>query len=250
MTLVEGVESWYEYADIGTFQLHLSPDRLGFQYYTFMTKLVKDLSGLDYIIPLPHDCDSGYPSGAYEPDEIRELFSQILRGGGTGFHFWPASWGGRRPTPPTAASVEAGYPEAWESLLKAARLVKDMPLLKFPKSADSAIFLSDETAKCGVKNSRSLYAFYLLGPEARAWFKFISGTLVELGRADLSSYKIIYLPSIKYSDKETAEALIHYTEEGGTVICGDPLAFEHDITSEPLNRMREKLFGVKSKPRR
>ncbi|HRU06475.1 MAG TPA: hypothetical protein P5137_11965, partial [Candidatus Brocadiia bacterium] len=237
------VEYWSEYADIGAFQAQYSPDpRL--QNYAYAVKLAKDISGLDYMLVCPHDCVAGFPTGAMEADELRELYSQIFRAGGTGFNFWAASLGEKAPTPPLAATVQTGYPIAWQHMLAASRLARKLPLLKFPKP-DTVVFISSETLKCGVQSGfRGEGVFSLLGPMARGAFRFLSEGLIDLQRARFEDYSILYLPSIKYSRSDTAESIVRFCEQGGTVIGLDPEAFEASIAAEPL-KTRERLFGVR-----
>lgn len=244
-----GVQYWYQYADIGSFQLGEGGGEIGryVESYTMRSKMVKELSGVKKLLVIPHECDSGYPSGAASPEEMRELYSQVFRGGADGFHFWPASWGGSQPPDIDAASVATGYPTAWKYLLKVCETVNKMPDLNFPEKADTAIFVSDESLKCDPRKfNRFDGAFTLLGPSARSWFKFISDTMLEQNRASLEDYKIIYLPYMQFTKEETVKKLLDYVQKGGVLICGDPLAFENDISSAPLIRYRELLFGVKT----
>ncbi|MFA6103162.1 MAG: beta-galactosidase trimerization domain-containing protein [Victivallaceae bacterium] len=245
---VAGVQYWYQYADIGTFQLGeggVSAERQ-IEQYAFSTKMVKDLSGVKKLSVCPHEALDGYPSTT-TLEEARELYSQALRGGTDGFQYWPASFGGQDKPPVYAAAVSEGYPLSWQYMLEVTRLLNNMPPLKFPESADTAIFVSDEALKCDSSCfDRFSVAFALLGTSAHAWFKFISDTMLEQDRAKLSDYKIIYMPYIQYVKEDTIKRLIEYVENGGTLICGDPKAFENDISSAPLAQYREKLFGVKA----
>ncbi|MHB9139953.1 MAG: beta-galactosidase trimerization domain-containing protein, partial [Victivallaceae bacterium] len=246
---ISGVQYWYQYADAATFQLGEgggSAERQ-IEQYAFATKMVKDLSGVKKLSVCPHEPLDGYPSGATTLEEARELYSQALRGGTDGFQYWPASFGGHDKPPVYAAAVSEGYPLAWQYMLEVTNLLNNTPPLKFPENTDTAIFVSDEALKCDSGSyDRFASAFTLLGSSAHAWFKFISDTMLEQGRAKLSDYKIIYVPYIQYVKEDTAKKLIEYVENGGTLICGDPKAFENDISSAPLTQYREKLFGVKS----
>jgi hypothetical protein len=239
------MEYWSEYADMGPFQAQYHYADPSTQSYAFVTKLAKDLSDLDYIMVCPHDCVAGFPTGDLDAEELRELYSQIFRVGGTGFNFWPASYGEKKPSPPMAASLQAGYPLAWQYMIAVAKLARRMPLLEFPKP-DAAVFVSSETIKCGVRiRHRNMAAFTFLGPQARGWFRFISEGLLDLQRVKLSDFPIIYLPGIQYTRREVAEDLVKYCEAGGTIVCFDPRALENDITSASMTDLREKLFGVR-----
>ena len=244
---LHGVQFWHEYADVGVFQLGEGGDS-GFdnriETYAFKTKMVKDLSGVGKLLLLPHDCDSGYPSGGCSTQEMNLLYSQILKAGGDGFLFWPASMGGMyKPKISTKANV-IGYPAAWQYMIEVTKLINNMGDIKFPV-ADTAIFISDESLKCDSdKFYRFRNIFTLLGSRSGCWFDFISDTMLESGRADLSKYKVIYLPYIKYTKQSTINALKKYVDAGGTLVCCDPQAFEFEISSEHLTGQRTELFGI------
>jgi Beta-galactosidase trimerisation domain/Carbohydrate family 9 binding domain-like len=244
---VVGVQYWYQYADIATFQLGEGGVTLArdFDTYMFTSKMVKDLSGVNRLSVVPHGAIDAYPSGPSTLEEAREIYSQALRGGSDGFHYWPSSLSGRSMALINGISVSESYPMLWRYMLEVTSMLQKTPPIKFPK-ADSAIFVSDEALKCDSSGyKRFLPAFSLIGSSAQAWFKFISDTMLEQGRAKLDNYKIIYLPFIKYVKEDTIKRLIKYVKNGGTLICGDPKAFSNSIDSSSLKHYREKLFGVK-----
>ncbi len=235
-------ELWREYCTVGSLQLQFHEQNS----YSYGTKMARDLSGLDEIIVVPHDCDAGFPQGQLQMDELRELYSQVFRSGGTGFHFWPSSYGSKEPAPPYPASVRTGHRPAWDYLIKLGKLVLDMPTVKYPTEADAALFVSRESSKSGSTNQRRLARLYdLLGPEERGYFVFVSDTQLAMGHADLDDYKVVYLTDLSYCDDATADALAAYCQAGGTLVCLDPLAFERSTSGESLAHMREGLFGVR-----
>jgi hypothetical protein len=62
----------------------------------------------------------------------------------------------------------------------------------------------------------------------------------------LDDYKIIYLPLATYADRSLADGLTAWVEAGGTLVCGDPLAFSWAPDGSDLSDTRESLFGVKT----
>jgi len=217
------VEYWSEYADVGTLQLQYNPDT-GTMGYAFQTKLARDLSCLDYVIPCLHDCVAGFPTGALEGDELRELYSQAFRGGATGLHAWPASYGQKSVVPPLAPTLEMGYPLAWRWMIGVAKLSMEMPPLKFPKP-DTAVLVSTESSKCGLEPvavAGSL--FRQIGVRAGGWLRFVSEATLELKKARFEDFRIVYVPMLQYTRRETAEALARYVEAGGVVVCFDGMA--------------------------
>ena len=243
--MTHGIEYWPEHAEIASYQVHNTTAE--FPMYAYVTKLVRDLCGLRNLMIVPHECDSGYSAGCVGLDDQLALYSQILVGGATAIHSWPAGSGGRNSRPPKAVGADVGYPLGWHCLLKMGAIFNKLPPLRFPDRADTAIFVGSETAKCDPTMGSYRDAFMHLGPLARGWFKFVSETQLGLGRARLGDYKIIYLPAIRYTTKATIKALTDFVRGGGTLVCADPLAFEYGISSASLAAERERLFGVKVK---
>jgi|GEM_PF-2364519 len=236
-------ETWRDYCTIGTLQLQYHRQHT----YSYGTKRARDLSGLDHIIPVPHDCDAGFPHGQWQMDELRELYSQIFRGGGTGFHFWPASFGSKEPAPPRTASTRSGHRPAWEYLLKLSMLVNQMPPLKRPTDARAALFVSRESHKAGGYSQNRLEHLYaLLGPESGGWFEFVSDTQLKLGHKELDDYSVVYISEAAYADTQTIDRLGAYCRAGGILVCADPTVFEHNINGESLAKARQELFGVET----
>ncbi len=234
-------ELWPAYCTVGSLQLQHHWQHA----YSYGTKMARDLSTLSEIIVVPHDCDAGFPHGDLQMDELRELYSQAFRGGATGWHFWPASLGTKEPAPPLTGSVRSGNRPAWDYLLALGELVTQMPPVAYPESADAALLIGRESTNCGSTNARRFQQLYeLLGPDARGWFEFISDTGLALGQSKLSDYRVVYVADLSYADRATAEALEAYVRGGGTLVCMDPLALEHNIDGSSLADARERIFGV------
>jgi hypothetical protein len=54
------------------------------------------------------------------------------------------------------------------------------------------------------------------------------------------------VPTARYQRTEIVEKLREFVEQGGTLFCADPHAFENDIFGADTSGMREELFGVKT----
>ena len=239
-----GVEYYSEHSEIASYQVHSTTS--SFPPYAFRTKMVVDLCGMRNVWMVPHECDSGYSAGCVGADDQLALYSQIALGGATGIHSWPAALGVRSSSPPKAVSADTGYPLGWAYLLRMGEVFSELPPLRFPDSVDTAILVSNETVKCDPKlYGPYRHAFMHLGPLARGWFRFVSETQIELGRAALADYRIVYLPSIRYTRQSIVERLVSYVEGGGILVCGDPHALSTDISSAALTAAKEGLFGVR-----
>jgi len=248
--LGEDVASFSDYADVAGLQL-TSPFFTRKQRWMCRVKLVKDLSGLDYVLPCPHEAIDGLYDGACNPEEIVELYSQLVRGGATGINAYPASWGGGVDPIPTAQSCLIGYPTAWQMMLALTKQIHDLPPLKFPK-ADSAIYFSENSSVYYQDQRYPHWAwldryddlFTHLGVEARGWFKFVSDNTLKDGKDKLEDYRVVYVPDLKYSEPELVKRLVRYVEQGGTLVCLDPDALAFDLMGNSLEEGRKELFGV------
>jgi len=239
-----------DYADIAAFQL-AEPYYTKKQPWTFKVKFVKDLGGLDYVIPCVHEITDGCQAGFSNPEESLELYSQILRGGASGLSGWFAAYPPPWPPVPYAQSVSIGHPYAWDYMVAITKTINAMPPLKFPK-ADSAVLVSMDSIHS--QDDRYPYwtaglqryddVFTQLGVNSRSWFKFVASDRILAGKEDLAGYKTVYVPDIKYTTPEFAAKLRDYCEQGGTLVCLGPDAFEYNLNAEPLTKFREEIFGV------
>jgi Beta-galactosidase trimerisation domain len=233
-------ENWNQYADIATFQLAVGTTPYS-QYSMYLTKLVKDLSGLKRLMCIPHDfADCCYMKGG-SPKEMQELYSQVIRGGVTAFHFWPGAY---LKAKPYAVSVAMGFPYSWNKMMDMAKFIKTMPPLKQPKKSKTLIIRANDTLLTGDVKEQTLYAFTQIGQNAGGWFKFATDTQILNSKVNLKDYKIVYIVNLKYSRPELARKLIKFVKNGGILVCADPLVFERNINSESMTEFRGKLFNV------
>ena len=111
------------------------------------TKMVVDLSGAEFwpILHQHNGKEDGVPG--YSTGELIELMSQVLRNGGTGLSVYMPDY--RRAYPETVMprkfcyySEEFGAPSRWNVVAQTARIMSEMPRLRFPE-ADCAVFYSN-----------------------------------------------------------------------------------------------------------
>lgn len=217
----------------------------------WITKYLVDLTGKSvWIMPQI----GKYSVGALSPDpeNIREIFSQIFRNGGTGFIEMSGEW----------ADHELGHhkytsPERWRAILEIANRARSMNKLKIPGDADTAILVSNDSYdSCPILRSEeaigetsipALSGYAILGPKLRAWFHFISDAQLESGVKHLEDYKIIYIPFIKYERLAIVDKIKEYARNGGIVVCADPEAFSWNINGDDISSARAELCGIKLK---
>ncbi len=213
------------------------------QDVAWITKTVRDLSAVP-TMPCTHV--ENY-ANSFRPDEVRELMSQVYRGGGEGFHLYMPDTSGRR----TPHNMELDRFGSWTrhrevmGILEQSRTM-DRPVLP---DSDAAILFSNDAYMAEFLGGRQgddpyRWMFQLIGPYAGGWFTVISDNQIGRGEIDLSQYSTIYLPEAEYQRREVAEALAAWVEAGGRLIVTDPEAFTWHLDGSEMTDLRSRLFPV------
>jgi hypothetical protein len=244
---IHGVQHWSRYADCGSFQLGEAGivSRKEWPGLMFITKMIKDVGMVKDLSVVLHEAVSGYPTGAMSQAEMLECYSQVIRGGATGFHFWPASMGQRYSWDGAAKSVRIGYPTGYKYMLAMTTALNKMPDLKFPET-ETAMLISDDSLMFNRKGYDAFKrAFIAVGEQLCGWFKFVSDTHLHRKEESLDKYKIVYIPYASYLKKETFSLLEQFVRNGGTVICGDPQFADYNIHGDKVDWLRQGFGGIK-----
>ncbi|OGV49548.1 MAG: hypothetical protein A2017_16315 [Lentisphaerae bacterium GWF2_44_16] len=196
-------------------------------------KLMRDLSGGKPTCGILQAFS--YCGRTPSPDNMREWASQALKNGAE-LIFWYAS---------TGAPIRISLPDVYREKLRISSIIHGMNKLKIPNETKTAIFLSN-TSRWGNfdKPIHSYYTVYsILGEQLKTWFRFISDSGLKLKLDDISGYKTVYVPQLKYCDEATAKTLLNYVRNGGRLIIFDPEAFTWNIDGTPLDKIRNELIG-------
>ncbi len=239
--------TWYGKCDILTHQLYPIQDSHSVKF-GFTTKLIKDISGIEEVWPCFHV--ENYAT-SFTPEEVLELVSQAFRNGATGFHIYPADTIGLRSGVNYLAHEYYGAPERWQLLMKLVDEVRKMKKLQFPEP-DFAIMYSCDTYasqgyyinSSGIHTSEIEYAYTLLGPNAKSWFKFIDDNQIERQSLNIADFNAIYIPYAKYERESTIQQLQQYVANGGTLISTDPEIFSYNAWGGSMAGYRSAIFGV------
>jgi len=206
-----------------------------------VSKVVSDLTGKEFW-PCVHIENWKLDT---TPEEVREELSQVFRNGGTGLHlFLPhTSAQGRRVG---TRSTYFGSPRRYRTILNVTRLIRTMPNLKHPEYERTGVLFNDDTLAGKVSGAvEATEACYtMLGPVARSWFKFFDCAQVSTWPSLRERFDIIYLPAAKYQRPEIVTKLKAFVTAGGTLVCGDPEAFQTDILGNDTAGSRSEIFGV------
>lgn len=240
--------SWYGKCDILTHQLYpLQNPNLA--TFGFTTKLIKDLSGIEEVWPCFHV--ENY-AGSFTPEEVLEMVSEGFRNGATGFHLYLPDTIGLSTGINYLGHEYYGAPERWQLLMKIIAEARKMKKLQFPEP-DFAVMYSCDTYDSqgyydnqdgdGSNTNEIEYAYTLLGPNPKSWFKFIDDNQLER-QLDISSYKAVYVPFAKYERESAIQRLEQYAANGGTLICVDPEAFTYNAWGNSMTSYRSSIFGV------
>ena len=203
-------------------------------YHTgFSTKLIHDSAAPGVktcVMPQAYIYHGRGPS----PEDIREWASQAMKNGASILYWYTLG--------PSRITIPAGHKE----MLRVNKLISSMNELKLPQKTVTALFFS-QAARRGIKDEAqySLYTLYvLLGEKLKTWFKFVNETMLDMDMDSLDSYRLVYVPELKYVDTETAGRLLKFVENGGILVLFDPEAFEWNINGTVMNDFRDKLVGA------
>lgn len=238
------LDKWTPYIDIATHQLYPSsnPNR---QEFGFVTKWVADLTGKP-VWPCTHVENYAYSTTA---EETRELMSEVMRSGGTGFHLYIPDVRGGGANSGDTFLTKYGSPERYRAIREILSTTCSMNEVAVPTDPDCAIFYSEDhfqsfPAPDLTYPNQPEYAYTFLGPVARTWFKFVNDNMVLDGKADLTKYKALFVPAATYERPEVIDRLRAYVDGGGTLVCGDPEAFNWSPAGDSLVPVRQSLLGA------
>ena len=213
----------------------------------FHCKVVSDITGKDFW-PCAHFEHYDYPHS--RPEEVLEEISQIFRNGGTGIHIYLPDTLNLGKSSGDLRTTYFSSPRRYHTVMNIARFIRTMPKLKLPSYERTAILHNDDTLASRPNDGPDIYGpatqacYTLLGPVATAWFKFIDSAQVAKWPTLRDRFDVIYLPAAKYQRQEITTKLQTFVRNGGTLICGDPEAFQTDLVGKDTSQLRQAIFGV------
>ena len=213
----------------------------------FLSKVVSDLTGKEFW-PCIHLEHHDYPDST--PSEVLEEISQIFRNGGTGIHLFLADIRNARTLRLDRRTTYFGSPRRYQTLVNIARFIRSMPPPKLPSYDRTAILYNDDTIASRPHDGPDHYGaatqacYTLLGPVAKSWFRFVDSRQLLEWTSLKERFDILYVPAAKYQRRAITERLRSFVAAGGTLICGDPEAFQTDLLGNDTSGLRKEIFGV------
>ena len=216
------------------------------QYLGFLTKVLVDLTGKE-VWPCAHIENYGM---ATTPEETVEELSQVLRNGGHGYHFYmPDTANGSKLVGDTRVCM-FGSPARWQTVMNIIDRTSHMPRPRYPTYSRTGIVYNDDCLQTQNHKSgrthwyRTEACYTFLGPIARSWFRFVDCGQILDGPALRDAFDVLYLPTAQYQQPEVATRVMQFVRDGGTLVCGDPMAFQTDTIGNDTSARRAELFGV------
>ncbi|MBE6377040.1 MAG: hypothetical protein E7050_11355 [Lentisphaerae bacterium] len=232
---------WKEFCDIVTHQLYPRNNQ-NIDSFGFLTRYLRDLSGVENVWPVPHVEEYG---ASFTPLEVLCKLSAAIRNGATGFNFYFDDSPGRRSKKRYMIHEIYGAPDRYTTCIEAMKLIAKMPELNFPE-ADCAVFTSIDSLRgqSGLMLRQpplnDMYLHGFLGYGAGVWYKFIN----EHTMKDLKKFKFIATVESEYVSEETFKALQDYVADGGVLLLVNANAFRSTPEGRDLTGERAKFTGI------
>ena len=234
------LEAMTPYFDLISSQSWSSPDAFTQKVATGAdVKALTDLSACPVWAFVQH-------AAAFDPEAVREQYSQVFRNGGEGLAVLGVPWYDRE-----LEHVQHTNPPKWRAILETIDVATKMNKVKLPKPDTAILYASDtfltlDSVKMSSPEHPQMYTAYAaLGPCVGSWFSFVSDRQIVRGLRDLSEYKALYIPYAKYQRAAVLEKIEQYAKRGGIVVCTDPHAFTWDVSGDDLSAKWSAITGTK-----
>jgi hypothetical protein len=205
--------------DIATHQVYLKavPDELMFP--GFVTKLIRDLSGIPHVWPCLHlEALGAY----YSPDEVREVLSQTFIAGSTGVHTWPIPG---RGTGPYIDRLDApGRQYMFEQFKSYAGTLE----AKHGSDKEVALLYSNDSCNSHADEygiPQPVRAYQYLSDGCAVNFRFVGDLGIKMGQDNVEEYKLLFVPVAHIVHRKVTEKILSAVEKGMNLIVVQPDAF-------------------------
>lgn len=239
----------FDYPGISA-RAHMIEHPLGWEYfYGYVTRLIADLTDKP---PLVAPRVNLLGMGARiipTPAAQKYWYAQVAQNGGRGFMEWVWDYPADYNNPHAYTGQNVGNPDQstlpklrWETMLYATKILCETNRF-IPPKAETAILISLDS--CTMEKWRRIFSAYIELVKADVWHQFISDQEIREGTENLSSFRVVYIPFMDYEHTKVINEIERFVRSGGTVISSDPAIFSYNECGEPMDRVRERIFGIK-----
>lgn len=232
-------ESWRGIFDLATHQVYLKPIKEEMKFPGFVTKLIRDLSGIPHIWPCLHLESLG---AYYSPDEVIECLSQTFVAGATGMHTWPIPTGRGSLTGIDLLDAP-GRQDLFEQF---GELVASGLRPKLPRDPDIALLYSNDACSAHADDygiPQPVRAYEYLSEGCGANFRFVGDLGIELGLTNLREYKTLIVPVADIIRRPTAEKILKALKSGLKLVVLQPDAFSYHLDGSSMEGLTRRMRG-------
>ena len=232
-------EGWRGVFDVATHQVYLKPVKEELMFPGFVTKLIRDLSGVPHVWPCLHLESLG---AYYSPDEVRECLSQTFIAGATGMHTWPIPTGRGSLTcidRLDAPGRQRMFAQFGDLLAAGVRPKHD------PQKEIALLYSHDACAAHGDDYGipQPPRAYQYLSDGCAVNFRFVGDLGIDLGHESLGAYRTMIVPVADIVRKTVAEKTLAAVRNGLNLIVLQPNAFSRHLDGSSTESIATEMRG-------
>jgi len=230
---------WRGVFDVATHQVYLKPVKEELMFPGFVTKLIRDLSGVPHVWPCLHLESLG---AYYSPEEVRECLSQAFIAGSTGMHTWPIPTGRGSLTciDLLDAPGRQGMLEQFGELVATGLRPRHEP------AKDVALLYSHDACAAhpddyGIPQPPRAYQY--LSDGCAVNFRIVGDYGLELGAEKLEDYRTLVVPVADIIRRGVSDKVLKAAENGLNLVVLEPNAFSRHLDGSSTEKLAARMRG-------
>ena len=232
-------EGWRGLFDVATHQVYLKPVKEELMFPGFVTKLIRDLSGVPHVWPCLHLESLG---AYYSPEEVRECLSQTFIAGSTGMHTWPIPTG--RGSLTCIDRLDA--PGRQNMLDQFGDLVAAGLRARHDPARELALLYSHDACAAhpddyGIPQPPRAYQY--LSDGCAVNFRIVGDYGLGTGQEKLEGYQTLVVPVADIIRRTATEKVLSALEGGLNLVVLQPNAFSHHLDGSSTEMLATRMRG-------
>ena len=232
-------EGWRGLFDLATHQVYLKPVKEELMFPGFVTKLIRDLSGIPHVWPCLHLESLG---AYYSPEEVRECLSQTFIAGATGMHTWPIPTG--RGSLTCIDRLDA--PGRQHMLTQFGELLAAGLRPKHDPDKEIALLYSHDAGAAhpddyGIPQPPRAYQY--LSDGCAVNFRFVGDLGIDTGQERLGDYETLIVPAADIVREGVSNKVLKAAKDGLNLIVLQPNAFSRHLDGSSTEPTATKMRG-------